>query len=598
MDYFKIECQGAFKVDRGNLLVGSVHDTVRSQDADIVLVSSDGDIIPTHRCVLGLYSRTLPDMVDSVPCCQNVAVSVPFHSNTISSLLKMITNGISDPVDQKSLASLTECAQVLGITLSGLEIVEKKKNVVTLEVRDGLDLKSMLLQNGGNVTTADPAILAAKIKARGSTGAAKRKSTKPRPLDPSKGPAQRYSEDDIIEITPEMYAATGNLHTDIAEPEEDFMPHHFLMQGSDPLKDSSAGWGAMHIDENSWDLNDPKNRPLGHGGFDKGEVEPAVDASPEVEEIPNPDDPNSNVYTCSFCPGQYFKKRNDINRHLKKHVPIEMRKRFQCEGCKEKFINNSNLKVHMKVCTGKVREFPCKKCREIHYNKTDHLEHMARAHNVVKKHGCPICHKQLKKTSDLKKHMATHSNQKPFSCEVCQKKFKTESYVKVHMKSHFPDSEIPAHLLEQLVAQQAAIAILTGSPKKMLAIGGRSDSLDDVRSPSSEGLHTEALQDSGSEQNGKDMEDDDEGELIIEEDDIVTDDHNTSAQMEYDDVTDSPANLHIDEAEEEENGANGNENDGDGDETKLNTPLQEIYPKKDLYVSQISRLRSPEIGTD
>ncbi len=44
----------------------------------------------------------------------------------------------------------------------------------------------MLLQNGGNVTTADPAILAAKIKARGSTGAAKRKSTKPRPLDPSK----------------------------------------------------------------------------------------------------------------------------------------------------------------------------------------------------------------------------------------------------------------------------------------------------------------------------------------------------------------------------------------------------------------------------
>jgi hypothetical protein len=33
-----------------------------------------------------------------------------------------------------------------------------------------------------------------------------------------------------------------------------------------------------------------------------------------------------------------------------------MRKRFQCEQCKEKFINNSNLKVHMKVCSGKVKE--------------------------------------------------------------------------------------------------------------------------------------------------------------------------------------------------------------------------------------------------
>ncbi len=76
------------------------------------------------------------------------------------------------------------------------------------------------------------------------------------------------------------------------------------------------------------------------------------------------------------------------------------------------------------------------------------------------------------------------------------------------------------------------------------------------------------------------MEDDEEGELIIEEDDIVTDDQNTSAQMEYDDVTDSPANLHIDEAEEEENGANTKENGGDGVGTELNTPVQEIYPKK------------------
>ena len=33
------------------------------------------------------------------------------------------------------------------------------------------------------------------------------------------------------------------------------------------------------------------------------------------------------------------------------NLNLEMRKRFQCEKCKEKFINNSNLKVHMKVKT-------------------------------------------------------------------------------------------------------------------------------------------------------------------------------------------------------------------------------------------------------
>jgi len=161
------------------------------------------------------------------------------------------------------------------------------------------------------------------------------------------------------------------------------------------------------------------------------------------------------VFTCSFCPGQVFKKRNDINRHLKKHVPIEMRKRFQCEQCKEKFINNSNLKVHMKVCTGKVKEFLCKKCGDIQHNKTDHLEHLARVHNINKKHGCPICHKQLKKTSDLKKHMATHSNQKPFACQVCGKRFKTESYVKVHMKLHFADGVLPEELAQSMAANAA-----------------------------------------------------------------------------------------------------------------------------------------------
>ena len=75
------------------------------------------------------------------------------------------------------------------------------------------------------------------------------------------------------------------------------------------------------------------------------------------------------------------------------------------------------------------------------------------------------------------------------------------------------------------------------------------------------------------------MEDDDERELIIEEDDIVTADHDTSAQMEYDDVTDSPAISHNDDAEVEENGAKEKQNGGDAG-TKLKAPIQEIYPKK------------------
>ena len=34
---------------------------------------------------------------------------------------------------------------------------------------------------------------------------------------------------------------------------------------------------------------------MGHGSFNEGVVDPAVDATPEVEEIPSPDDPNVSI---------------------------------------------------------------------------------------------------------------------------------------------------------------------------------------------------------------------------------------------------------------------------------------------------------------
>eukprot|EP00088_Acartia_fossae_P051651 TRINITY_DN5803_c0_g1_i1.p1 TRINITY_DN5803_c0_g1~~TRINITY_DN5803_c0_g1_i1.p1 ORF type:complete len:677 (+),score=172.86 TRINITY_DN5803_c0_g1_i1:116-2146(+) len=671
MEYFRIACQGAFKADRGQLLVGSVHDVVRRQDADIVFVSSDGDIIPTHRSVLGLYSRTLPEVVESVPCChQNVAVSVPFPAKTISSLLKLMTLGESDPVDQMSLASLTECAQVLGIALHGLEIVERK-NVVTLQVGEGKNLKKSLTVNGRAVSPADLRKKAAKISAppsaapqsvpadqktnnavngAKSSGAAVKSQTlkisKEFAVEPSSATAaaipppfaaatatasitnRSYSEDDIIEITEEMYAASAAAHNtdNIAADEEqdddecgdvgdddDIMPHHFLMQGT---AESAAYPG--HVwnsskDENNWDIQNPKGMDETHSPAPND-----VQTSPEVQEVPNPEDPNTQVYTCSFCPGQYFKKRNDINRHLKKHVPIEMRKRFQCQGCKEKFINNSNLKVHLKVCTGKVREFLCKKCGDIQYNKTDHLDHMARAHNVTKKHACPICHKQLKKTSDLKKHMSTHSNQKPFACEVCGKKFKTESYVKVHLKAHFPDGKIPEHLLATVMAPS-----LTSSPSKGEAAppveeeGEESNPAsspqapknDLQNSPRSEDPRSEGFQDSDvdtdKKMNGDDNNTDDsdkENHLIVDEKEDGGDD----AMMEYDDVTDSPAvEPKPDEQMEEDDidagqvngakidaGENGAKNDEESSDVEKRKELCSDYPKKDSYVTQISMLRN------
>ena len=151
---------------------------------------------------------------------------------------------------------------------------------------------------------------------------------------------------------------------------------------------------------------------------------------PDLLEFGEGDD---KTYKCSFCPNKEFKKKPEVIRHFKKHIPLSQRKRFQCEACRERFISNSNLKTHLKVCTGVVKMWMCKRCKAQFDNKTDYEDHMHEVHNTGRKHECSICHKQLRRAGDVRKHMLTHSEGKPFGCDVCGKKFRTESYVKVNM---------------------------------------------------------------------------------------------------------------------------------------------------------------------
>jgi len=487
MELFKIECNGQFKAQRGDLLVSTVHEETK-EESDILLVSSEGDIIPTHRSVLALHGSIVPSLVGAHCSHTSTAISLPFSSKTISAFLKLVAYGCSSPLDRQGLASLTELTQVLNITMQGLEISQQKQ-VVTLEVGEGNPgLKSLLASNGPAREPPRPNYPPPPLHRKPHPPQKQhRKQPNPQHLlqrqrdavakDVSSNMALTsvvnkdisgpIMEEDVIEITPEMYANH--------QPGEDdniaLIPQHFLMQdGEESYGEPTPNGGSSPSAGSAWPniINGALGTPAWHDGPVPGldgvvgapgdalmghvtqvdGSQQSVYTAPEVREVTSDTDPEVKVYECSFCPGQIFKKKNDINRHLKKHVPIELRKRFQCELCKEKFINNSNLKVHTKVCTGVVKQFVCKKCGDVQYNKTDHLDHLARTHNINKKHGCPICHKQLKKTSDLRKHMATHSNQKPFACDVCGKRFKTESYVKVHMKAHYVNGHLPSNGLD------------------------------------------------------------------------------------------------------------------------------------------------------
>jgi len=240
---------------------------------------------------------------------------------------------------------------------------------------------------------------------------AKKKSKKEDALASSPKPYLQNDNDndsdEIVEITPEIFHGGS-------EENGDTLPPHFLMQ-TEYLEDSSSAVSSPH--SMVWN-NEPEL------------IELEADESGEKK------------YKCSFCPNKIFKKKPEIMRHFKKHIPLSQRKRFQCENCREKFISNSNLKTHMKVCTGVVKTYTCKRCKSEFDNKTDYEDHLAEVHNVGRNHECQICHKQLRRAGDVKKHMLTHSEGKPYVCDICGKRFRTESYVKVHKEAHYKNSPV------------------------------------------------------------------------------------------------------------------------------------------------------------
>jgi len=241
----------------------------------------------------------------------------------------------------------------------------------------------------------------------------KQKSVSPKPYDQNDDIADNDADEDdeIVEITPEIYG----MNDDEDEEESEYAPH-FLMQAQ-----YGADQSQSFNNSNGW-----MNEAFGED----------TSKQPELIEIEGAEG-EGKKFKCSFCPNKEFKKKPEVIRHFKKHIPLSQRRKFQCEMCKEKFISNSNMKTHLKVCTGVVKIYTCKRCKAEFDNKTDYEDHLSDVHNTGRNHECHICHKQLRRAGDVKKHMLTHSEGKPFVCDICGKRFRTESYVKVHKQAHF-----------------------------------------------------------------------------------------------------------------------------------------------------------------
>jgi uncharacterized Zn-finger protein len=143
-------------------------------------------------------------------------------------------------------------------------------------------------------------------------------------------------------------------------------------------------------------------------------------------------------YSCSLCPHlKHFPSLHKAERHRNTHIPVAFRKLFQCPQCKERFINDKNLRRHLDTdsCQG-IKIHSCPVCAEKFDNKFDLLDHQENHDEFRRRFKCRMCSAKFSKAKYLKRHIQTHSAEKPFKCDLCEKAFKSDHYMKVHRRSH------------------------------------------------------------------------------------------------------------------------------------------------------------------
>ncbi|XP_071446310.1 uncharacterized protein [Hetaerina americana] len=106
-------------------------------------------------------------------------------------------------------------------------------------------------------------------------------------------------------------------------------------------------------------------------------------------------------FLCQVC-GKKFLNQNSLNSHLNYHTD-EARNRFTCSHCSKTFLRKEKLLYHLRIHTGE-RPFECKSCGKTFISKARLTEHLWR-HNGKKRYACPHCPKKYAGRWDLKLHV-------------------------------------------------------------------------------------------------------------------------------------------------------------------------------------------------
>jgi len=139
-----------FHLERAERERGVVEEVVRGWSRappDLCIVSKEGHALYTQRALLGLHSPLLATLLSSSPSSSSLpALSLPLSSASLVSLLSILASGQTNTDNSLDLMELVRAADLLGITIEDLQIVQPL-NKVTQKKKSQYETEEILQNN-------------------------------------------------------------------------------------------------------------------------------------------------------------------------------------------------------------------------------------------------------------------------------------------------------------------------------------------------------------------------------------------------------------------------------------------------------------------